>query len=602
MVHGVSSSRARRELITIDMTEVRRILPALRQVPSAALWPVFLMLSLPFLHPHHRTPIPSFHQEWWAAMLGLLAALCLLLRRYRQHLALPYIALLPAALTGLILLQLALLPNSRSETSLLAALYLLWAILLMALTLVLRAVHGAETLARSVTLGIALGALGSTVIVALQWGGVNLEPWISTAPSARLFGNLNQPNHLALQLWLGIAALLHLNASGQARLAVAGGSIILLAMASLLTGSRALWLYAGALPLLVFLLQRRTALPPTTFKLAILALLFVGAGKLLSPHAPFIFGEHLAPDAWILPRSDDVRGGLWWLGAKLGLESPWFGIGWGEFSSASFARIEHFLPLAPEALRLVPGEHAHNITLHLLAELGFPGALVLIILGFAWASRVWRNSISPDAALGIMLLVLLLLHAQLEYTLWYSYFLAIAAIALALSDPRSLPLPHFRAAPLALVLAGAILLIMVLRTDYNRLERAMHWRETNNGPRQNWELVVQELMDLRRHSHYGRYIDLAMIGAMSIDRQSLPEKTRLCAHGVAFSPADYVVFKCAALLALEGRATEASQLFAKGLAAYPEKSPAIAGELAVLLRDYPELAPLATTASNASLR
>ena len=558
---------------------------------------VAAMVSLPMLDPHHRNPIPSFFAEWWAALLGLLAGLWLLLPRYRRPLGLPALALLPAGLALLIALQLAVHPAARVEMSLLALLYLLWVIYLLALGDLLAGVHGAARLADVLAGGLLAGALLSALVVALQAGGViPAGGWISPPVGDRLYANLNQPNHLALQLWLGIAAAIHLGAGRRIDRRLAAAVVVVLVVASLPSGSRALWLYAFGLVGLTALLRRR--LPDGAVRLggALLALAAALIGQALLPQLTVAIGQRLADG---ITSGEGIRGGLWWMAVRMGLESPWLGIGWGHFSSAGFARIDHFRAIAPAGLELVPGEHAHNLGLHLLAELGLPALLLLLGCLIFWLRRVWRQPITPPAALGLALLLLLGLHAQVEYTLWYAYFLGIAALACCLAEPRRLLLPALRPRLVGLVLGGAIAALLMLRHDYTRLEQAMYWQR---GVPRAWSEVIAELVELRKSSQFGRYVDLVMIGAMPLDRVALPDKLALCEQGIAFSPPAYAVFKCAALRALAGDAPRAGREFALALASYPGQAATVAAVLAPLTPPYPELAPLLAAARRAAIR
>ena len=66
-----------------------------------------LMLSLPFLNPHHFNPIPTFYQEWTAAACALLASTLLLREKIFEQIEIPGIALLPLGIAALILIQFA---------------------------------------------------------------------------------------------------------------------------------------------------------------------------------------------------------------------------------------------------------------------------------------------------------------------------------------------------------------------------------------------------------------------------------------------------------------------------------------------------------------
>ena len=88
---------------------------------------IALLVSLPFLIPEHTNPIPSFHAEWVAAALGLVASLALASAR---RIPVPGAALLALALAATVLVQGALGRAPVPQLSILFGLYLLWATLL----------------------------------------------------------------------------------------------------------------------------------------------------------------------------------------------------------------------------------------------------------------------------------------------------------------------------------------------------------------------------------------------------------------------------------------------------------------------------------------
>ncbi|HET6719024.1 MAG TPA: Wzy polymerase domain-containing protein, partial [Rhodocyclaceae bacterium] len=146
---------------------------------------------------------------------------------------------------------------------------------------------------------------------------------------------------------------------------------------------------------------------------------------------------------------------------------------------------------------------------------------------------------------------------------------------------------------LILILGATLATLLLLRHDYKRLEQVMSGSssgaDATNAARQ---AVIGQLVDLRRRSQFGRYVDLAMVGAMPLNREALADKLRLCDHAIAFSPADYAVFKCAALHALDGQADLAMARWTRALASYPQRADEVTAELAALLGEHPELAPL----------
>ncbi len=93
---------------------------------------VGLMWVLPFLNYRHQYPLTTFYQEWWSALLGMLALTLLASRDFWQQPEIPRIAQLPAVLIGVVLLQWGLGKVAYFDQTLLFVLYLLFAALLTA--------------------------------------------------------------------------------------------------------------------------------------------------------------------------------------------------------------------------------------------------------------------------------------------------------------------------------------------------------------------------------------------------------------------------------------------------------------------------------------
>ena len=102
---------------------------------------------------------------------------------------------------------------------------------------------------------------------------------------------------------------------------------------------------------------------------------------------------------------------------------PLAGVGFGEFNLAW--TLSEF-PNRPIAFF----DHAHNLPLHLLVELGVPmGSLVFVLLLACAVSGAGAGPGRCDGAQGVakraafMLVLMIGLHSLLEYPLWYAYFL-----------------------------------------------------------------------------------------------------------------------------------------------------------------------------------
>ena len=168
-----------------------------------------LMWVLPFLHYRHQYPLTTFYQEWWSALLGVLALGVLAARDYWQQPQVPRIAQLPTVLLGVVLLQWGLGKIVYLDQALLYILYLLFAALLMMLGARLRDCFGMAKLALVLAIFLLIGAELSALIGVLQhyrWH-TPLNPVIVMKVSSSVFGNLAQPNHFANYIALGLISL-----------------------------------------------------------------------------------------------------------------------------------------------------------------------------------------------------------------------------------------------------------------------------------------------------------------------------------------------------------------------------------------------------------
>jgi hypothetical protein len=218
---------------------------------------VGLMWVLPFLYYYHAYPLTTFYQEWGAGILGLCASVFLLARQNWQQPEVPRIVMLPISLMILVLLQYVAGKTTYFDQTLLFALYMLWATLLLMLGYALRKRFGlgvmVTVLAAFMLLGTELGALAG-ILQHYRWHTF-LDTVITAKNGMAVYGNMAQPNHYANYIAMGLVSL------GLLRLQLRSWLVVLLAAPLLfvlvLSGSRSSWLYLLSMTGLAFLWQRR---------------------------------------------------------------------------------------------------------------------------------------------------------------------------------------------------------------------------------------------------------------------------------------------------------------------------------------------------------
>ena len=561
----------------------------------ACLGAIALMLTLPFLLPHHNNPIPTFFQEWAAAILGLTALTWLLRDGEKTPLELPEVALLPVGLLLLAVLQGVFQADALTDRLLMFALYLIWAILLAVLGRRLAQDIGLPRLADVMATAVLVGALLEALTGAVQLAGLARLPWVFPHFGGGLRGNLAQTNNFADYLWLGVVSLVYLRSRNWLGNVSAAGALLIIAPLAVLSASRSVWFYGVALPVLAILWAGRSALPGGAalrrWSLLALAatLLFQGAfssGLVPLPDSTVTAGGRIA-DAGSY---DPVRFTLWRTAFLIFSDNPWLGAGFGQYTRHF---LEHVLDLMPRRLPGLP-ENAHNMLLNLLAEMGIGAGLLLVVFAARWLLGVWRQP-RTEAGWWVLAMVLVLaIHANLEYPLWYAFFLGPAALLAGAASPRNRPLRLGPRAPLAIgafLVLGSLALV-TLYQDYSLLEDTLHGRLARN-PAEARSRTAAALQQLAGESLLRPYVDLTAANLMDESAEGLGVKLETCERAQRFSASREIVFKCAYLLALAGQDDAASLALRRAVAAYPDRAELIVAQWRRRGADEPILARLA---------
>jgi O-antigen ligase len=531
------------------------------------------MWSLPFLVPLKAPPIPSFHAEALAAVLGLLALSAL--PRLAGRLEFPRAALLPLGFAGLIAIQIGLGRLPYPQVGLLAVLYLLWASGLVVLGGLLRRELGLALVAATLAWFLLGGALASALVAWVQHiDSEALGRLMMQRSPDRVWGNLGQSNQLADYLALGLASAGYLYASDRLPLRWAAPATLALAYVLSLTGSRSAWVYLAGLMTLSAVFwglgpsrANRRLLGLCTLALVACILLPWLDKLLLEPDLPTAASRLGASEI-----AAEARPRIWEASLLMFRASPLLGVGFRQFGWHHFA----LNPDMPQPRMLGFTDHAHNLLLHVLAEFGLVGFILLVAFAGLWIVGLVRQPRTP-AHWWIWAIALVLgVHSMLEYPLWYAFFLGVAAVVLGLGEPRAWRIPlgrDGRTGRLALVglLALGWVVIAQLFGDYLVLENflAFRYRYIHATAEVNRQAKAA-LLEIGRGSLLAPYVELGLARTISVDTDRLADKLAVNGRAMRLFPIDDLAYRQAMLLALRGDQGAAQRQWDLAAASFPE--------------------------------
>mgnify|MGYP002622204251 FL=1 len=542
------------------------------------------MLTIPFLLPFAQPPIASFYQEWLTMALG--AAAFVLLATGAARISVPFVCLLPLMLIALLGVHTVTGRLAFSEQGVIAGLYLVWTGVMVMAGQLLRQSLGGERLVILFAWVIGAGALASALIAGLQMAGWTPAGWPTLDPHGRVQGNLNQPNHLADYLAIGIASTIFLAATRRLRAGAAALALALMLPALWFSGSRAAVFYLGLLLIGSLWLRARIASPEfgrAAIWMTAIALTFVMLAWLgpmttdSSAHgASAIDSRFGLEDAGL-----DLRLRKWHAALLMAEKSPVLGVGFGAYGW-------HYFLLAPRLPAEVEGlatDHAHNLLLHLLAEFGVFAALACAVVALVWLHAQRRAGASPAAAWLWAATGIVLLHSGLEHPLWFAYFLGLFSLLVGASWPENWSLGALRGGLTTAGVAGlvALGLLWLVMSDYRQLERLARPVEGESPA-----ALQARVVDAYQRTLFPHLLVFALASGATVDDEQLEAKIALNATALRVLPTPEAAYRHAVLLALAGRTDAARRAWDRASAAYPRAVPA-----AVRALDSDARAPIA---------
>ncbi len=542
---------------------------------------VGLMWVLPFLNYRHAYPLTTFYQEWWSALIGVLALTLLAGRDFWRQPEIPRIAQLPAALMGVVLLQWGLGKVAYFDQALLYVLYLLFAALLMLLGARLRECLGMAELAQVLAIFLLTGAELSALIGVLQhyqWH-TPLDPVIAMKISSSVYGNIAQPNHFANYIALGMISLGLLFQQKK----LGAGYVALLAMPLLfvmtLSGSRSSWLYLLLMAGLAWWWARRDTGQRPLLRYSLLLLAGFGIMHLIV-QLPFVSGAGSSTDTIQRLLGDNTTAGmfadnasgsvrlfLWREATLMFMQSPWLGAGFGQFAWQHFQMLPGLHPSGIVGLY----NNAHNLIFQLASEAGIAGLLALFLPLGIWLYGLRRATLDAAHWWGYAALGVLAIHSLLEYPLWYTYFVAVAAVLLgALDETRyRLKLRNVgRMSVVAMLLLGLVALMQLLG-GYRELEQVQAIRSASSVDAAASGVLRGKLVAIHGGSLLSPYAEMFMSSMLEVNDDHLKEKLALNTRVLHFVPIGGVAYRQALLLAQAGQLDQAKIVIVQAIWSFP---------------------------------
>jgi len=540
------------------------------------------MCLVPFLQPRHMPPLRAFYDEWLALALGSAALALMALAPRKAPAGLP----VPAVFMAMFAMTLAARAfgqqSAYPQSPLVWALYAMFAAMVLALGRALCVEFGKER-ASDVLAGFFLaGALANAFCGALQTTGIPgaMSDFVAHLQGIRATGNLGQANLYANYLALGEASLIYLYARGRLGVFPAFACGLVLVVCAALATSRASPLYAAGFALLGYLAMRgrKDACARRLYVASLVLAASVALAQWMVPAGIGAMGYRIdggffrnSPSNLEGPLPDEaanLRLSAWALAFKLFADAPLMGVGPDEFAGAAF---EYGLP--PELAGAQLWTSPHNLVLHLLAETGLVGASLVGLALFTWLHNTSREFFRIQELSVWWLLACVgveMLHALLEYPLWYAHFLAITALLMGVGATGDIALRPWvlRAAFGLSAIVGAALLSLSLGA-YLKFDlaspiaggRSLAQDSEIASDRASLAELGQSLLAPRAQTW--------LFLSFPLDEANLAEKLAVGRRTMRLWPSREVAVRQTIFLALAGRDDEAVALLNASLKTFP---------------------------------
>ncbi|CAM3771874.1 PglL family O-oligosaccharyltransferase [Parendozoicomonas haliclonae] len=247
-------------------------------------------------------------------------------------------------------------------------------------------------------------------------------------------------------------------------------------------------------------------------------------------------------------------------------ENPWFGVGYGGYAAQSVAlEAEYGKEWVINALFV----HCHNFVLQLLAEFGLIGAFLslatILLAFFPWFKR---ENINTNGLLILSMSMVILVHSQLEYPLWYASFLFIFSILIGLSPTSKITI-NFRPAYRYIISAFIIVILWQTTTSAISYMDWARWVQPSGIAKED-KHRINELLEDSLNPLWSYETHLILTNYFSMTNEQVDLKLPILERQAAYRPFAETLVKLAIIRAYNNDLPGALDALQLAIDSYPK--------------------------------
>ena len=273
---------------------------------------------------------------------------------------------------------------------------------------------------KGITFGLLLACSLASVASFIQYFALDGSLLVISpaAQAGRTFGFIRQPNHQATFLCLGLVSLITLQRLAKPNVAATALVLLgpILAFGVVSTGSRTalVELVFVSMFALFFLRKEKRGHIKALYPIVCVVVTWLSLYYLNQLGGAEFYGSSKLEQT--NTEGAGVRAEVWRQTWIMIVERPWFGAGLPYYSAA-------FYLSGAAATAGIIMTHSHNLFLQLAFGLGLPLTLVFFALLAIVLYRARKQAGAVGGFFAFSLIGCILIHSQVEFPLWYTYFL-----------------------------------------------------------------------------------------------------------------------------------------------------------------------------------